>query len=374
MKKNVAIKLFAAILAVSVMFCMLPISSVTASADTYPLGDVDMNNAVDSSDALLVMRYSVGLATLTPEQIALADVNGDGVADSVDALTILQSACGLCSIDTSSHEQSFTSTKKSYNSYVTEVTELCNKERAKAGLAPLEIDDTLCEAAEERALELSLRCDHIRANGTKWSTILNDHGYNFRCAAENLAGGVKTASEVVEAWMNSEGHRAHILDARYTKIGVGYAYVEGSDFGYYFDQIFAGSTANVDNEHEAKVQMLEFINDARQDNGLEPLVFDTTLDIIAEIRADELTESFNKNRPNGDSWVTLADEYGFDYTWCANQFCRGFEDETDAFLFFMDDNPKFLNAEKGYTKIGIGHAFTSDDKYGNYWIIFVAAD
>ena len=55
-------------------------------------GDVNLNGSVDSADALLVLRYSLGLEQLTSTQLQRADINGDGTVDSSDALSILRSA------------------------------------------------------------------------------------------------------------------------------------------------------------------------------------------------------------------------------------------------------------------------------------------
>ena len=63
--------------------------------ETFAPGDVNMDGAVDSSDALLVLRCSLGLAELDPEALALADVNGDGEVSASDALLILRLALGL---------------------------------------------------------------------------------------------------------------------------------------------------------------------------------------------------------------------------------------------------------------------------------------
>ena len=65
--------------------------------------------------------------------------------------------------------------------------------------------------------------------------MMKDFGIRYRTAGENIAMGQRTPSEVVSAWMNSPGHRANILNASYTRIGVGYV----SD-GNYWTQMFAG--------------------------------------------------------------------------------------------------------------------------------------
>ena len=67
------------------------VDAVAYSGSVPPLmGDVDNNGSVDSADALLVLRYAMGIATLTPNQLIVADVNGDGVVNSSDALAILR--------------------------------------------------------------------------------------------------------------------------------------------------------------------------------------------------------------------------------------------------------------------------------------------
>ena len=61
----------------------------------YPLGDVDMNGSADSADALLALRYSMGITALAPGQLELGDVNGDGSVTSADALIILRASLGV---------------------------------------------------------------------------------------------------------------------------------------------------------------------------------------------------------------------------------------------------------------------------------------
>ena len=58
-------------------------------------------------------------------------------------------------------------------------------------------------------------------------------GIQYRAAGENIAQGQRTPEQVVNAWMNSPGHRANILNANYTHIGVGFV-----ENGYYWTQQF----------------------------------------------------------------------------------------------------------------------------------------
>ena len=64
----------------------------------YP--DLDGNGSINSSDALMVLQYSVGLASSikTDDKKINADTNGDGNINSVDALTILKIAVDMITI------------------------------------------------------------------------------------------------------------------------------------------------------------------------------------------------------------------------------------------------------------------------------------
>ena len=123
------------------------------------------------------------------------------------------------------------------NSYAYQVIELVNQERVKYGLAALAADETLMNAAQKRAAETVTSFSHTRPNGASFSSVLSEYGVNYRTAGENIAYGQRTPQEVVNAWMNSSGHRANILNSKYTKIGVG-CYKSGST--YYWSQLFTG--------------------------------------------------------------------------------------------------------------------------------------
>ena len=70
-------------------------ASISCAGSSPLLGDVDGNGVVNSSDALLTMRYALGIIGLTPDQLLSADVNGDGSIDTTDALIILRTAMGV---------------------------------------------------------------------------------------------------------------------------------------------------------------------------------------------------------------------------------------------------------------------------------------
>lgn len=100
------------------------------------------------------------------------------------------------------------------------IFELVNIEREKEGLAPLQYYNAGQFAADIRAEEIIKSFSHTRPDGTKCFTVLE--GINYMTAGENIALGHLTPERVMQAWMNSPGHKANILRDQYTHLIVGY--------------------------------------------------------------------------------------------------------------------------------------------------------
>lgn len=107
-------------------------------------------------------------------------------------------------------------------SFAQQILTLVNKERAKAGLKEVILDENLEKAAAVRAREIERTFSHTRPDGSSFSTVLKDMGVTYKGAGENIAWGQKSPQEVMEGWMNSPGHRANILNPQFTKLGVGH--------------------------------------------------------------------------------------------------------------------------------------------------------
>lgn len=123
----------------------------------------------------------------------------------------------------------------SQGDFASQVVALVNAERAKQGLSALTIDTKVQQAALMRAKESAQSFSHTRPNGSSFSTALTEAGVSYRTAGENIAYGQSTPQQVMNAWMNSSGHRANILNANYTTIGVGYTVINGTA---YWAQLF----------------------------------------------------------------------------------------------------------------------------------------
>ncbi|MCD8326105.1 MAG: CAP domain-containing protein [Lachnospiraceae bacterium] len=132
----------------------------------------------------------------------------------------------------------------SSGSYQSQVVSLTNAQRTANGVAQLTENSLLMSAAQARAAELasidSIYVNgqhHTRLDGRSWATAMDDAGYSYTSAAENLAQGQTTPEQAVNEWMNSQGHKTNILNSAYTETGVGYA-VSASGTVYWV-QLFA---------------------------------------------------------------------------------------------------------------------------------------
>ena len=122
--------------------------------------------------------------------------------------------------------------------YEREVVRLVNIERNNRGLSSLTISDKLSKAADVRAVELVDKFSHERPNGTKPWTAADEAGYKYSTIAENIAAGYSSPQEVVDGWMNSDGHRKNILNSRFTQIGVGCFEKADSEYRIHWVQLF----------------------------------------------------------------------------------------------------------------------------------------
>jgi uncharacterized protein YkwD len=105
-----------------------------------------------------------------------------------------------------------------------QVLELTNQERTKAGLQPLQTNAELSYAADKYAQKMSENnfFSHTGQDGSQPWDRAKAVGYEAQTMGENIAAGQKTPGEVVQAWMNSPGHRANILKSEYKDLGVGF--------------------------------------------------------------------------------------------------------------------------------------------------------
>ena len=198
-------KLLLAILIVGLMLLSLPVSaSAAAATHTVVRGDTMWKIAV---------RYEVGLSEIKAAnpQIANPDLIYPGQVLNIPG------------------------TDASVRAFEVEVIRLVNLERSKRGLRPLEEDWQLSRVARYKSQDMhdNRYFSHTSpVYGTPFQ-MMKSFGISYRSAGENIAKGQLTPQAVVDAWMNSSGHRANILNTFFTHIGVGYV-----ANGRYWTQMF----------------------------------------------------------------------------------------------------------------------------------------
>lgn len=152
------------------------------------------------------------------------------------AAAALTGAAGAVHLDRPVQGSSSVSAGIQSSSAASKVVRLTNSARSQNGYAALIEDGALSEAAAVRAREIARSFSHTRPSGASFSSALSESGVSYLRAGENIASGQKSASEVVNAWMNSPGHRANILNSSYSRIGSASVNIDGT---LYWVQLFA---------------------------------------------------------------------------------------------------------------------------------------
>ncbi|MFE6052689.1 CAP domain-containing protein [Kitasatospora sp. NPDC056446] len=119
-----------------------------------------------------------------------------------------------------------------------QVVDLVNAERAKAGCGPVTAEPRLATAAQVHSDDMADRnyFDHASPEGFHADHRIEATGYRWSTWGENIARGQKDPAAVMDAWMNSPGHRANILNCSFKQLGVG---VRTGSGGPWWTQVFA---------------------------------------------------------------------------------------------------------------------------------------
>ena len=193
----------------------LSLALLAAAAMTVPT--LAASHTVQRGDTMwkLAVQYQVGTSEIIDANPQVADPN---LIYPGDVLTIPE-------------------TDPSVRAYEREVIRLVNAERARYGLAALTEDWELSRVARYKSQDMHDNRYFAHSSPTYGTPfqMIRAFGLSYRTAGENIAMGYATPAAVVAGWMNSEGHRANILNSAYTKIGVGYV----AD-GHYWTQQFIG--------------------------------------------------------------------------------------------------------------------------------------
>lgn len=230
-------------------------AAVSASALDSTKYDLNGDGKFDVLDVTALQISISGDGEFTDKQKEIADYNKDGKIDVQDVTTAQIIISGDLSVSepttqptTSQPTTAQPSTQPTttptdtatYNREFSDmVIELINEARAKEGLSALKTDDTLTKMSDVRAKETVTLFSHQRPDGSSWATVMTDFNYSYSSAAENIAAGQTTPEAVVDAWLNSPPHRENIMSEKYNRIAVSCYVDKNSEYGYYWNLLFA---------------------------------------------------------------------------------------------------------------------------------------
>jgi uncharacterized protein YkwD len=107
-----------------------------------------------------------------------------------------------------------------------QVTVLVNQRRSRAGCGPVRTDERLRAAARGHSRDMATKnyFSHTAPDGSTFVDRAAAAGYpRNQAGGENIAMGYRTPADVMAGWMDSDGHRANILNCDFKAIGVGLA-------------------------------------------------------------------------------------------------------------------------------------------------------
>ena len=179
-----------------------------------------------------VIKYPCGSIQLPAKPNQDSNTGSNGTVEQNKPSTDNSTVEGDSSDSTNSESSDY-----EVSAYEQEVLDLTNAERAKQGLEPLKLDKELSKVARVKSEDMQKNNYFSHTSPTYGSPfdMMDQFGISYRAAAENIAMGQRTPEEVVNAWMNSDGHRKNILSSSYTHIGIGYV-----ENGNYWTQMFIG--------------------------------------------------------------------------------------------------------------------------------------
>ena len=198
-------------------FRTLLLSAALSGALLVPAGAADLSHTVARGDTMwkLAVKYEVGTSEIIQ---ANPQVSNPDLIYPGQVLTIPQVSSAITSFES-------------------EVVRLVNEIRVQNSLKPLTANWELSRVARYKSQDMRDRGYFSHTSPTYGTPfqMIKAFGLSFRTAGENIAKGYATPQAVVDGWMNSSGHRANILNASYTQIGVGYVAQ-----GHYWTQMFIG--------------------------------------------------------------------------------------------------------------------------------------
>jgi uncharacterized protein YkwD len=250
-----------------------------------------------------------------------------------------------------------------------------NKARADAKLPPLTLDAKLTAAARRHAEDMAEheKMSHDGSDGSKPDERVKGAGYHFVRTGENVAEGQRDVGQVLEAWMDSPGHKANILGP-FTQMGAARAFDESGkpywcvDFGVPFVRL---------DPDEAAARAVEALNAARKEAGVASLEVDAKLAAVARkmavaaARAESLRpgESKDSKEAGTPNVASLLEESGVRFSKLNQSMASGDPTADDVIKSLMGNEKQKEMLLAPFKTVGIGYASGADDT--PFWCILM---
>lgn len=262
----------------------------------------------------------------------------------------------------SNEAQNEESSKKIYidqDAFEQDVIRLTNLEREKHGLQPLKLDLKLAEVARKKSQDMVTHHYFAHESPTFGSPfdMLKQFGVTYYSAGENIARGQTTPDEVVQAWMNSDGHRENILHPDFTHIGVGFI-----GKGYYWTQQFIKQVDSSVSQRTFEQRVIDLTNIERKKHGLGPLLVDSKLTETAKAKSQDMAKNdyFDHTSPTYGTPFDMMDQYGITYQTAGENIAKGQSTPEQVVQEWMNSEGHRANVlNPDFTHIGVG--FVKED-------------
>ncbi len=202
-----------------------PTSLTLGVGESYTISENTNSGSYANAANLKWTSTNSNVVTVTKRSANKATITAKGAGTAYIKITLYNGKTAQCKVTVKE------------DPYAEKVLEIVNDERVKAGKKPLAARADLTELANIRVKEIVEKFSHERPDGTNVFKMAVERGISYGSMAENIAMGQGTPESVMNAWMNSQGHRNNILSSSYTYVGI--AHYKYNDIDYWV-QVFLG--------------------------------------------------------------------------------------------------------------------------------------
>lgn len=122
-------------------------------------------------------------------------------------------------------------------------------------------------------------------------------------------------------------------------------------------------------------EMLRLVNRAREKAGVEPLKLNPSLINVANVRAEEIAESFSHTRPDGSHFSTVLDNFGISYYCSGENIAAGVVTAGETVNWWINSPSHYENiVNPNFTQLGVGYYYDENSTYKYHWVQIFKCD